>query len=57
MKLHIQKYAYDGLENMETPNRALEVTQGSSNDTNLGHLVTLKFKKTHGEKLGIFKAN
>ena len=32
-KLHIQKY--DGLENIENPSRALEVTLGT--DTNLGH--------------------
>ena len=34
-KFHIQKY--DGLENIENPSRALEVTRGSSTDTNLGH--------------------
>ena len=34
-KFHIQKY--DGLENTENPSRALEVTRGSSTDTNLGH--------------------
>jgi hypothetical protein len=34
-KLHTQNY--DGLENIEKRNRALEVTLGSSNDTNLGH--------------------
>ena len=34
-KFHIQKY--DGLENIENPSRALEVTLGSSTDTNLGH--------------------
>ena len=37
-KLHIQKY--DGLENMDKPSRALEVTLGSSIDTNLGHKHT-----------------
>jgi hypothetical protein len=34
-KFHIQKY--DGLENVKNPSRALEVTLGSSTDTNLGH--------------------
>ena len=34
-KSHIQKY--DGLENIDNPSRALEVTRGSSTDTNLGH--------------------
>ena len=34
-KFHIQKY--DGLENIENPSPALEVTLGSSTDTNLGH--------------------
>ena len=34
-KFHIQKY--DGLEDIEKPSRALEVTLGSSTDTNLGH--------------------
>jgi hypothetical protein len=34
-KFHIQKY--DGLENIENPSRALEVTLGSSTDTNLDH--------------------
>ena len=34
-KLHIQKY--DGLKNIENPSRALEVSLGSSTDTNLGH--------------------
>jgi hypothetical protein len=34
-KLHIQKY--DGLENMEIRSRALEVTLGSSINTNLVH--------------------
>ena len=34
-KFHIQKY--DGLENIENPSRALDVTRGSSTDTNLGH--------------------
>ena len=28
---------YDGLENIENPSGALEVTRGSSTDTNLGH--------------------
>ena len=37
-KLHVQKY--DGLENIEKPSRALEVTLGSSTDTNLGHNYT-----------------
>ena len=45
-KLHIQKY--DGLENIENPSRALEVTLGSSTDINLGHNHT-KFKKTYGK--------
>ena len=34
-KFYIQKY--DGLEKIENPSRALEVTLGSSTDTNLGH--------------------
>ena len=34
-KLHIQKY--DGLEKIEKPSRALEVTLGSSTDPNSGH--------------------
>ena len=34
-KFHIQKY--DGLENIENSSRALEVTLGSSTDTNLDH--------------------
>jgi hypothetical protein len=34
-KFQIQKY--DGLENIEKRSRALEVTLGSSTDTNLGH--------------------
>ena len=37
-KFHIQKY--DGLENIENPSPALEVTLGSSTDTNLGILET-----------------
>ena len=34
-KFHIQKY--DGLENIEKQSRALEVTLGSSTNTNLAH--------------------
>ena len=34
-KFHIQKY--DGLENIEKRSPALEVTLGSSTDTNLGY--------------------
>ena len=34
-KFHIQKY--DSLENIEKRSPSLEVTLGSSNDTNLGH--------------------
>jgi hypothetical protein len=34
-KFHIQKY--DGLEKIENPGRVLEVTLGSSTDTNLGY--------------------
>ncbi len=36
-KLHILVQKYNGLENIENPSRALEVTRGSSTDTNLGH--------------------
>jgi hypothetical protein len=39
-KLHIQKY--ERLENIENPSCALEVTLGSSTDTNLGHNHTKK---------------
>ena len=34
-KFHMQKY--DGLENIEKPSRAFEVTLGLSTDANLGH--------------------
>ena len=34
-KFHVQKY--DGLENIEKRSPPLEVTLGSSTDTNLGH--------------------
>ena len=37
-KFHIKKY--DGLENIEKLIRVLEVTLGSSTDTNLGHNQT-----------------
>jgi hypothetical protein len=53
-KLHIQKY--DGLGNIENPIRALEVTLGSSTDTNSGHNHT-KFKKTYRKKIGIFESH
>ena len=42
-KLHIQKY--DGLENIENPNRTLEVTLGSNTDTNLAVLGIINQKK------------
>jgi hypothetical protein len=42
-KLHIQKY--DGLENIENPNRTLEVTLGSNTDTNLAVLGLINQKK------------
>ena len=45
---HIQKY--DGLENIEKRSPALEVTLGSSTDTNLGHNHTkIIYKKKRGE--------
>ena len=46
-KFHIQKY--DGLENIEKRSPALEVTLGSSTDTNLGHNHTKILKKRMGE--------
>ena len=47
-KFHIQKY--DGLENIEKRSPPLEVTMGSSTETNLGHIriITEKIKKTDG---------
>ena len=56
-KFHILNLVqkYDGLENMEKPSRALEVTLCSSTDTNLGHnhtKITLNLKKnTYGGNL------
>ena len=46
-KFHIQKY--DGLENIEKPSPALEVTLGSSTDTNLGHNHTKILKNVWGK--------
>jgi hypothetical protein len=50
-KFHIQKY--NGSENIENPSPPLEVTLGSSTDTNLGHNHTKKInflrKKPMGE--------
>jgi hypothetical protein len=46
-KFHIQKYG--GLENIEKPSRALQVTLGSSTDTNLGHNHCTISKKCFGE--------
>ena len=54
-KFHIQKY--DGLENMETRSRALEVTLGSSTDPNLGHNPVKILKKMYGKNLGIFESH
>jgi hypothetical protein len=39
------KQKYDGLENIENPSRALEVTLGSSTDTNLGYNHTKFYTK------------
>ena len=44
-KFHIQKY--DGLENIEKRGHALEVTLGSSTDTNLGHNHTKLIFESH----------
>ena len=52
-KFHIQKY--DGLENIEKRSPALEVTLGSSTDTNLGHNHTKQTKKRMRENLGILE--
>jgi hypothetical protein len=42
---------YDALENIENPTHPLELTLGSSTDTNLGHttavVVSLKIKKPY----------
>ena len=48
---------YNGLENIEKRSHALEVTLGSSTDTNLGHNHTKFKKKTHTGNLGIFESH
>ena len=53
-KFHIQKY--DGLENIEKRSPALEVTLGSSTDTNLGHNHT-NIKKYIWGNFGVFESH
>ena len=50
-KFYIQKY--HGLEDIEKRSRALEITLGSSTDTNVGHNYN-KFKNICGLILGIY---